>query len=283
MGLGGPPGFVGRTAQGGHAPALLCHPGDSGIVMAQRLILHFFPGDSVMHRWDARAKLLALVAMSALILQNRSMILLGFSLSLPLTLMLARLPIGRLLREIRQGLFFFIVIVLVYGIFFQEGEARPIPWVPLSISGLRQGLWVCWRLLLLMAYAALFSSVTSPRELRHAILWFVNPLRFLPRQRIAFMAGLTLRFIPLVMDELEEIRDAHQARMAERCRNPFRRARYVVLPLFRRILQRSDDLALALAARGYREDLRLQWPPLPISHLIPAVVLVALWISGLVR
>jgi energy-coupling factor transporter transmembrane protein EcfT len=131
-----------------------------------------------------------------------------------------------------------------------------------------------------MAYAALFSSITSPRELRHAILWLLAPLGFLPRQRIAFMAGLTLRFVPLMMDELGEIRDAQRARMAERCRNPMRRARYVVLPLFRRILQRSDDLALALAARGYREDLPLQVQHLPKSHLLPAVLLVALWISG---
>ncbi len=198
--------------------------------MAERLILHFIPGDSVVHRWDARGKLLALVVLSALILQNRAPVLLGLSAFLPLGLMLARLPAGRLFREIRQGLVFFVMIVLAYGIFSHEGEAPPISWMPLSASGLRQGLWVCWRLFLLMAYAALFSSVTSPRELRHAILWFLTPLRFLPRQRIAFMAGLTLRFIPLIMDELDEIRDAHRARMAERCRNPLRRARYVVLP-----------------------------------------------------
>lgn len=248
--------------------------------MAERLILHFIPGDSVLHRWDARGKLLALLATGTLIVQNRATVWLGLSVLLPLVLIIARLPAGRLLRDIRQGAVFFFMIVLVYGIFSQERETSRIWWVPLSASGLRQGLWVCWRLFLLMAYAALFSSVTSPRELRHAILWLLAPFRFLPRQRIAFMAGLTLRFVPVVLDELSEIQNAQRARMVERCRNPWRRARYVVLPLFRRTLQRCDDLALALAARGYREDLPVQVQHLPKSHLLPAVLLVGLWISG---
>jgi biotin transport system permease protein len=248
--------------------------------MAERLILHFIPGDSVLHRWDARGKLLALLVTGTLIMQDRTPFLLAFSVSLPLVLVLARLPVGRLLRDTRQGLVFLVMIVLVYGIFSQERETSRIWWVPLSASGLRQGLWVCWRLCLLMAYAALFSSVTSPRELRHAILWLLAPLRFLPRQRIAFMAGLTLRLVPVVLDELSEIQNAQRARMVERCRNPWRRARYAVLPLFRRTLQRCDDLALALAARGYREDLPVQLQHLPKSHLLPAVLLVGLWISS---
>jgi biotin transport system permease protein len=249
--------------------------------MADRLILHYHPGDTVLHRWDGRGKLLAIVTTSALILQDRLPVMIGLSALLPLGWWLGRIPAGQLLREVRSGLWFFLMIVLVYAIFAPEAGGRAIPWVPFSVSGLHQGLWVCWRLFLLLAYAALFSAATSPRELRCAVLWFLTPLRFLPRQRIAFMAGLTIRFVPLVMDELDAIRDAHKARLGALRRNPLRRARYLVLPLFRRVIQRSDDLALALAARGYREDLPLEAPHLPLGHLIPAALLAALWVLGL--
>jgi biotin transport system permease protein len=251
--------------------------------MAERLILHHHPGDTILHRWDGRGKLLAIVMTSALILQDRLPVMIGLSALLPLGWWLGRIPAARLLREVRTGLWFFLMIVLVYAIFAPKAGDPAIPWVPFTTSGLQQGLWVCWRLFLLLAYAALFSAVTSPRELRCAVLWFLAPLRFLPRQRIAFMAGLTIRFVPLVMDELDAIRDAHKARLGELRRNPLRRARYMILPLFRRVLQRSDDLALALATRGYREDLPVEAPRLPISHLIPAVLLVVVWISGLTR
>lgn len=251
--------------------------------MAERLILHHQPGDTILHRWDGRGKLLAIVMTSALILQDRLPVMIGLSALLPLGWWLGSIPAGRLLRELRTGLWFFLMIMLVYAVFAPKTGDPAVPWVPFSASGLHQGFWICWRLFLLLAYAALFSAVTSPRELRCAVLWFLTPMRFLPRQRIAFMAGLTIRFVPLVMDELDVIRDVLKARLGERRRNPLRRARYVVLPLFRRVLQRSHDLALALAARGYREDLPLEVPRLPIGHLVPAVLLVVVWISGLTR
>jgi energy-coupling factor transporter transmembrane protein EcfT len=61
--------------------------------MAERLMLHFFPGDSVLHRWDARGKLLSMLLVSALILQNRPAVLTGFSVLLPLDMGFAGIPI----------------------------------------------------------------------------------------------------------------------------------------------------------------------------------------------
>jgi energy-coupling factor transporter transmembrane protein EcfT len=248
--------------------------------MAERLMLHFFPGDSVLHRWDARGKLLSMLLVSALILQNRPAVLTGFSVLLPLAMGFAGIPIKRLFWELRAWLWFFLIIVLVYGIFSPDAGNQAVPWLPLNLSGVRQGLWICWRLLLLLTYATLFSCVTRPRELRDAIMWILKPLPFLPCYRVAFMAGLTMRFIPLILDELDEIRDAHKARWGERRKNPLRRVKHLVLPLFRRIILRSDDLAMALGARCYREDLLVEWPRLPLHHLIPAALLVVLWIFG---
>ena len=37
--------------------------------MAQRLALHYFPGHSLLHRWDGRCKFLALLMMTATLLQ----------------------------------------------------------------------------------------------------------------------------------------------------------------------------------------------------------------------
>ncbi len=52
--------------------------------------------------------------------------------------------------------------------------------------------------------------------------------------------------------------------------------KYFVLPLFRRSLKRADDLALALAARGYRDDLPVSYTRLPMGHLAGLAPLVAL-------
>ena len=38
--------------------------------MAQRIVLHYFPGNSLLHRWDARSKLLGLLMMTPTLLQS---------------------------------------------------------------------------------------------------------------------------------------------------------------------------------------------------------------------
>jgi energy-coupling factor transporter transmembrane protein EcfT len=134
----------------------------------------------------------------------------------------------------------------------------------------------------MLGYASLFTAVTRPRELLEALAWFLHPFRFLPTRRIAFMATLTMRFLPLILDELDEVNQANKARLGERRRNPVARAKYLLVPVLRRSFTRADELALALAARGYREDLAVEWPVFSPRHLIPVMLLGVPWVfSGL--
>jgi energy-coupling factor transporter transmembrane protein EcfT len=134
----------------------------------------------------------------------------------------------------------------------------------------------------MLGYASLFTAVTRPRELLEALAWFLHPFRFLPTRRIAFMATLAMRFLPLILDELDEVNQANKARLGERRRNPVARAKHLLLPALRRSFTRADELALALAARGYREDLTVEWSAFPPRHLIPVILLGVPWVfSGL--
>jgi biotin transport system permease protein len=85
--------------------------------------------------------------------------------------------------------------------------------------------------------------------------------------------SLTIRFFSIILDEAEEIRLAHKARLGDQNKNPFRRAKFLALPLLRRSFSRAEDVTLALAARGFRDDLPLQLPKLPFSHLTPLFLL----------
>jgi energy-coupling factor transporter transmembrane protein EcfT len=87
------------------------------------------------------------------------------------------------------------------------------------------------------------------------------------------MVSLTLHFFTIILDQAEEVNLAHKARLGDRNRNPFRRAKFLALPLLRRSFSRAEDVTLALAARGFRDDLPLQLPKLPFSHLVPLLIL----------
>jgi energy-coupling factor transporter transmembrane protein EcfT len=93
------------------------------------------------------------------------------------------------------------------------------------------------------------------------------------------MVSLTLRFFSIILDQAEEVRLAHKARLGDQNRNPFRKAKFLALPLLRRSFCRAEDVTLAIAARGYRDDLPLQLPKLPLLHLVPLLFLLGSFVA----
>jgi len=241
--------------------------------MAQRIVLHYFPGSSLLHRWDARCKFLGILMMTATLLQSKIAWLILDSGVLLFLLILSRLPLTQFLRDLRTWAIFLFILFL-FQLFFTPGPPLlPFPWLPVSKPGLLLGALTLWRLTLIISYGVLFTAVTRPRELRDSLIWFLKPLPFLPGRRIGLMVSLTLRFFSLILDQAEEVRLAHKVRLGDRNRNPFRRAKFLVLPILRRSFSRAEDVTLALAARGYRDDIPLRLSKLKLSHLIPLLIL----------
>jgi energy-coupling factor transporter transmembrane protein EcfT len=56
-------------------------------------------------------------------------------------------------------------------------------------------------------------------------------------------------------------------------KNPFRKVKFLALPLLRRSFSQVEEVTFALAARGFRDDLPIQLPKIPLSHLIPLILL----------
>jgi biotin transport system permease protein len=247
--------------------------------MAQRITLHYFPGNSPLHRWDARCKFLGLLIITATLLQLKTLWLILDSGILISLLILSGLPIRQFFRDLRTWAIFLFILFL-FQIFFTPGHSL-FPWLPISMDGLFLGVFTFWRLGLILSTAVLFTAVTRPRELRDALIWLLKPIPFLPERRIGLMVSLTLRFFSLILDQAEEILLAHKVRLGDQIKNPFRRAKFLGLPLLRRSLLQAEDITLALAARGYRDDIPLRFPKLEFSHMIPLIIflgfLMVLW------
>jgi biotin transport system permease protein len=92
------------------------------------------------------------------------------------------------------------------------------------------------------------------------------------------MVSLTLRFLSTLFDQVEEVHLAHKARLGNLNKNPFRKAKFLVLPLISRSFLRAEEISLALAARGYREDFSLKIPKLSFFSLIPLFFLLGVLI-----
>ena len=206
---------------------------------------------------------------TATLLQSKITWLTFDSILLIALLILSRLP----LRQFFGDFWFWAVLLLalfLFQAFFTPGNGTSLlPWLPVSHEGLRLGGFTCWRLSLILGYAVLFTAITRPREIQDALIWLLKPIPFFPARRIGLMVSLTIHFFAIILDQADEVRLAHKARLGEQNKNPFRRAKFLALPLLRRSFSQAEDVTLALAARGFRDDLPLRLPKLPLPHLIP--------------
>jgi energy-coupling factor transporter transmembrane protein EcfT len=251
--------------------------------MAQKLTLRYIPSDSPLHRFDTRCKLLALCSCSIGILHMSGMGLGAFgALLVVLTLTLGRWK-GTVFRAIRGWVPFLLVLFAVQAFSLEPGS-RPIPFIPATEARLQIAVISCWRLATLLAYATLFTMVTSPRQLERAVGQTLQLFPFVPARRISMMVSLTLRFLPLLLHQAEEVRLAFRSRLGGKRRNPLDRLRFYAVPILRKSLDRAEELAYALAARGYRDDLVIPAEPVPLVHIAVVVgwigiTVIGVWIS----
>jgi len=244
--------------------------------MAQRIALHYFPGNSPLHRWDARCKFLGLLMITATLLQTKITWFFLDSVILFFLLILSRLPLRQLLRDCWTWAIFLLFLFFFQAFSTPGHRLSAFSWIPVSKDGVIFGSFTCWRLGLILGYAILFTAITRHRELRDTLIWFLKPLPFLPERRIGLMVSLTLHFFSLILDQAEEVRLAHKARLGDRNKNPFHKAKFLVFPLLRHSFSRIEDVTFAIAARGYREDLPLRLPKMPLSHLTPLLAFLGL-------
>jgi len=243
-----------------------------------RIALHYFPGNSLLHRWDARCKFFGLLMITATFSQSKIIWLAFDSILLIGLLTLSRLPLRQFFRDFWVWVIFLFVLFLFQAFFTPGSRLSAYPRLPVSLEGIYLGGFTCWRLGLILGYAVLFTALTRPREIQDTLIWLLKPIPFLPERRVGLMVSLTLRFFSIILDQAEEVCLAHKARLGDQNKNPFRRAKFLALPLLRRSFSRAEDVTLALAARGYRDDLIPRLPKLPFPNLIPLIIFLGFFV-----
>jgi energy-coupling factor transporter transmembrane protein EcfT len=215
---------------------------------------NYRPGHSFIHTLDVRFKLAVLILCSLATFQATLLELMAGSILLGFGLAYLRLPVIRIVREIR----FFLVLM---GFVFVT-RALTVPGTPLihanffimSREGLYDGVLIVWRLLIIVFVAVAFMATTRPSEINAAVAWYLIPFPFIPRKRIAMMMSLLMRFIPVIFEQARETSDAQRARGVENRKNPVYRIITFSIPMIRRVFETADELVIAMEARCYSEN-----------------------------
>ncbi len=116
------------------------------------------------------------------------------------------------------------------------------------------------RFILIVLASTVLTATTPPLRLADAIESLMKPLKKIkvPVNQIAMMISIALRFIPTIMDEVNTIVKAQQARGVDFTSGSVytrvKRMVPIMVPLFVGAFRRAEDLAVAMEARGYDPD-----------------------------
>lgn len=218
----------------------------------------YYPEQSVVHRLDARTKILGtLLYIIEIFLVNSFA---GFGLvilTLGVLIGISRVPVRFIFKGLK-AVVFIILLTFVLNLFMFDGTVL-WHWKFLTITyeGLYRSCFMALRLILLIIGTSMLTLTTKPMELTDGLEKLLKPFnRFgLPSHEIALMMSIALRFIPTLLEETDKIMKAQQARGADfESGNLIQRVKNMIpilIPLFVGSFRIAQDLALAMEARCY--------------------------------
>ena len=233
----------------------------------------YYPGDSLIHRLDARTKIIAtLLYLIELFIVNNFYGFLITAAALSAVIAISRVPVKFIFRGL-TAVFLIIAFTFLLNLFMVDGRVL-WHWKFLTITyeGLSRAFFMAIRLVLIIIGSSIMTLTTKPVELTDGLEKLLSPFSKigLPSHEIALMMTIALRFIPTLMEETDKIIKAQQARGADfESGGLVRRVRSMIpllVPLFVSAFRRANDLAMAMEARCYHGGSgRTQMKPLKYS------------------
>lgn len=219
----------------------------------------YFPMDSVVHKMDARYKIIITLLFLVMLFwgQHLTALIAGL-LFVALATVCSKIPAKMLVKSIKP-----IVPILIFtgllNLFLLNGGKTYFQWkfIHITEEGVQTSAFMVVRICLLIAGTALLTYTTSPIVLTDAIESLLSPLkRFrMPVHELAMMMTIALRFIPTLIEETDKIMAAQKARGADmESGSLMQRAQALVpilIPLFVSAFRRAEELALAMECRCY--------------------------------
>jgi len=224
----------------------------------------YMPGDTPMHRLDARVKLVLLLAMTVAAFCATSLLAAVLCImSLAFCLFVSHVSPGTVARGLRPAAIVLALSFLANAVVVTGGaDITIVGQVGASSAGVWRGTLAVARIVMLVGFALVVCATTMPTQMVDAASSLARPLGRLgvPVGDLAMATSIALRFIPVASDEYDRIVLAQRARGARfdegSVRKRLSRRVSVLVPLVVSLFRRADELALAMGDRCYSGDRR---------------------------
>jgi len=219
----------------------------------------YFPGNSLVHRMDARMKIILTLFLIVSIFLCKNIVSLALVIICSFALVfVAKIPIKTVLKSIKP-LTIIIILTAILNLFYGTGEPLvQFGRLKITMDGIETAAFMAIRIITLVIISSLLTYTTSPTELTDALERLLKPLKVfkIDVHSIAMTMTIALRFIPTLVEEIEKIMAAQKSRGADMDSGGLiHRAKAlipVLIPLFVSSFRRANDLAYAMECRCYR-------------------------------
>ena len=227
----------------------------------------YVPYNSFIHRLDPRSKLLSMILLMVCIFFKFSSVAMNFFIYailfifIYIIMRIAHISLKMLFSQLKAMWIMILILLVIYVLVKGDESMGYIDvfntgWI-IYYSAIFNTLYIVFRLIIMLGLTLVLTATTKPLELTNALEWFMKPLKVIkfPVHEIAMTISLALRFIPTLLEETDRIMKAQASRGVD-----FQNGKYsekiraiisLIVPLFISALQRSEELANAMEARGY--------------------------------
>ena len=218
----------------------------------------YYPGDSPLHKCDARTKLTLGFVFLIVALMAQGFAGLGvIAVFVAFLYMVSRIPFGKAMRSLAPLMAIALICALLNLFVDQSGETL-FKWgiIEISTGSVHSCLFVGCRIILMMMGMSLITMTTTTLDLTAAVEQMLHPFaRFgVPAHELGMIMGIALRFMPQFATEFSSIREAQLARGAGLKTSPVRGVQMLsslMTPLFTSVFRHAETLSAAMDARCY--------------------------------
>ena len=219
----------------------------------------YFPGNSLVHKMDARMKIILTVALIVAIFICKTLPSLAVIVLASIALVLvSKIPLKTVYKSIKP-LGIIILFTAILNLFYGKGEPLIQIWkLKITEAGIMTAVFMAIRIISLVVISSLLTYTTSPNELTDALERLMKPLKIfkIDGHSISMTMTIALRFIPTLIEEIDKIMSAQKSRGADmESGGIIHRAKALVpvlIPLFISAFRRANELAYAMECRCYR-------------------------------
>lgn len=219
----------------------------------------FFPGNSFVHKLDARTKILfTLVFLVFTFVCKNFRALALVAVVGVISYAISKISFKVILKSFKPLIPIVLLTTVLQLYYVKDGDIL-FSWrfIEITDKGVFMAIFIAVRILILLLVSSLLTYTTAPTDLTDAIEKLLSPLKVFKIEvhTFAMMMTIALRFIPTLIDEIDRIMAAQKARGADfESGNLAKRVKAlfpIFIPLFISAFKRAIELADAMSCRCY--------------------------------